>query len=866
MHPSTLPRARLARANPERGSALITVAILSSVIVLLVGSLINYSLSERKLNTRHAARIEARNAAEALVEYGASQIRQKYETRATLTLNPNGIDALAMPPTSWWAGSKVITTASDLTQATYPPASSTNLELIGGTEVRVTTGTSNQYFVDPADENNDDDPLKGKWVTRRDVSVIGRATVTPSSGGRPITSYVSQRLSVRGAPLFAHAIFYNMDLEIFNGPAMTISGPVHTNGNLYVYPDAELNFRGNVSAAGNIFKAGKPGDQADGLSAAGRSGTINFLNRAGSLVNLYGVDAVTGTGSSFWRDSTAGTGTSGTSYANFAANASQVWGGYLQTKEHNIQNYTPAAVGKYVEDPTPTNGVDDSVNSGRSIIEPPAIPLSTDANYATKMEVEKQKYANMAGIYITVTPGTGAITLSRRGLNVDGSLKPVKSLVLPPGTSSSKLVEFKPYTRVANAANELRTYSYPSGNRETRTNNGRTEYRYRRSYTPTVTPTTITTYNSAGAATVTPAAAVPTVGAPVLESTYTAWSTSSSAPTPPAATTVTVTANTVTSGMFDQHRDKPLDLVELNIDALHDVVEEMQEDKEHRDPNKGIFAASASEDFTTADWNGVVYIEVQGGPITRVVDESSSLKAGSTIAATNALNNNTAVRVINGAGRVPSYVGDDNPDAGLTIASNAPIYVKGNYNTSVSENTNPSTSGGRNPSTDYESGEVPAAFVSDAISVLSAGFNDATSYSVESPAASGPIMVAAAFLTGIAPTNKNGNGRTSGGAHNIIRFLENWGGKNTWFRGSLVSLFESRIFTEAHGISTYYSPPVRNWGFNKLFGEGEYPPGTPKVLSYRRVAFTELTEREYATIRDSFNWKTPVTTTTTTTR
>ena len=851
------PAAPLAGPRSERGSALLTVAILSSVVVLTIGSLISYSLTERKMNIRHGARMEARNAAEALVEYGASQIRQKYETRGTFTLNPNGTDALTMPPTSWWAGSKVITTASDLTKATYPPASSTNLELIGGTEIEVSTNDveGGQYYVDPADENNVDDPLKGKWVSRRDVSVIGRATVNPPNGGRPITAYVSQRLSVRGAPLFAHAIFYNMDLEIFNGPAMTISGPVHTNGDLYVYPDAQLNFRGNVSTAGNIYKAGKPGDNADGLSAAGRNGTINFLNRAGNLVNLKGTDVVSGGTTEFWRDSTGGTGPTGTSFANFAANTSQVWNGYLQTSDHNIQNYTPAAVGKYVEDPTPHNGVDDSVNSGRAIIEPPAIPVTTDPDYASKMEVEKQKYSNMAGLYITVEPGTGAMTLQSRGLTSSG-LKPAKPLILPPGDDDSKLITFKPYRRVANAANEVRSYYYT--NRESRVNNGQTQYRYRRAYTPTVTPTTITTYDSAGAATVTPAAAVPTVGAPVLENNYTSWTTGSSAPTPPAAANVTVTANTVTSGMFDQHRDKPLDLVEIDIGVLREVIEQMQEDEGVRDENFEIKASNPSEAFDLdSDWNGLIYVDVLGGPTTRVVDESPSLKAGSTIAATNSLNTHTAVRVVNGQGKVPSYTSESNPgNPGLTIASNAPLYVKGNYNTSLVNNAAPSTSNGRNPSTDLESGEVPAAFASDAITVLSAGFDDASSFSTERPAVSGPVVVAAAFLTGIAPTNKNGNGRTSGGAHNIIRFLENWGSNSTWFRGSLVSLFESRIFTEAHGISNYYSPPVRNWGFSKLFGQGIYPPGTPRVLSYRRVGFTDLTESEYAAIRDSFNWKT----------
>ena len=748
-------------ADPRRGSALITVTIVSAVVILLVGSILSYALTERRLNLRHAARLEARNAAESLAEYGAAQIRQKYETRGTFTLNPNGTDALSQPASSFWSGSRVVSTASDLTGATYPPSASHDLELIGGTERTVTTGTSSLYFVNPADENNKGDPLSGKWVTRRDVSVIARATVRPAGGGSPITAYVTERISVRGAPLFAHAIFYNMDLEIFNGPPMNITGPVHTNGNLYLYPDnnSSLNFYGNVTATGNIYKAKKPGDNSgDGNSATSRNGSINFLNKTGALVNLYGKDLTrpaSNPGSDFWRDSTGFTGTSGTSFANFAANASQAWNGYLQTKDHGIQNYTPVAIGKYVEDPTPSNGVDNSVNSGRAIIEPPALPLGSDTNYATKVEVEKQKYSNMAGLYISVTPGstTGNITLTRRGIASDGTFKTTKTLTMP---GNKKLVTYSPYAETTSGGN-----------------------------------------------------------------------------------------TTVTKGMYDRHRAKQIDLVELDISALRDAVAEMQKSSSDQDVNKRI------GDFTTDDWTGVVYIDVTGGPTTRVVDESS-YPAGSTVAATNTRNTNTAVRIINGTGKAPSY-GTANP--GLTIASNAPIYVKGNFNTTVANGANVNATSTNNPATDYESGEVPCAIVSDAITVLSNGFNDSTSKGSTTPNASSDIVVSAAFLTGIAPTNKNNNGKTSGGAHNIVRFLENWSNKDTWFRGSLVCLFESRVFTEPHGSSNYYSPPNRNWGFNKLFGQGTYPPGTPRVLSYRRVDFTDLSAAEYATMRDSFNWK-----------
>jgi hypothetical protein len=821
LHPPSSP------LTSRRGSALITVALIASVIVLITGSLLRYALSERRLNMRHAARIEARNAAEALAEFGASQIRQKYETRGTFTLNPNGTDALTMPPASFWTGSKVITTASDLTEAEYAPANSTDLELIGGTERTVTTGTSSLYFVNPADENNAGDPLIGKWVTRRDVSVIGRATVTPVGGGRPITAYVSERISVRGAPLFAHAIFYNMDLEIFNGPIMNITGPVHTNGNLFLYPDNQLNFYGNVTASGNIYKAGKPGDNADGLTAAGRNGSINFLNRAGTLVNLKGKDVTrpaSSPGSDFWRDSTGGTGTSGTSFANFAANASQVWNGYLQTKDHGIQNYTPVAIGKYVEDPTPSNGTDESVNSGRSIIEAPDVPLGSDANFTAKMEVEKQKYANMAGLYITVTPGTGTISLTSRGLNADGTLKTAKPLTLP---TNGQLVRFNRYAETSTTTKTITSYAATP---QTQVKSGKTRYRYaQQSNTETYSNTTTTSGTSTTLA---------STSAPAANGNYSSWSNSITKPANSSSSSTG--ASSITGGMYDRHRAKPLDLVELDIGALRNAVEEMQK-------TSGVDPAKAIGNFTKFDWTGIVYVDVQGGPSTRIVDQSSTLKAGSTIAASNSLNTLTSLRVINGTGSAPSF-GTANP--GLTIATNAPAYIKGHFNADGVT----STSGGKNPATDPDSSsEVPCAIVADAITVLSPGFSDASS-KASTANASGSVEVAAALLQGIAPSNKNGNGATSGGAHNIVRFLENWGSNATWFRGSLVCLFESRIFTEAHG-SGYYSPPVRNWGFNKLFGQGSYPPGTPRVLSYRRVDFTDLTPAEYAATRDSFNWK-----------
>ena len=52
----------------QRGSALVTVIIFSCVLLALVASVMQWSLTERRLNSRNASWLEARNAAEAAAE------------------------------------------------------------------------------------------------------------------------------------------------------------------------------------------------------------------------------------------------------------------------------------------------------------------------------------------------------------------------------------------------------------------------------------------------------------------------------------------------------------------------------------------------------------------------------------------------------------------------------------------------------------------------------------------------------------------------------------------------------------------------------------------------------------------------------
>jgi hypothetical protein len=68
------------------------------------------------------------------------------------------------------------------------------------------------------------------------------------------------RFKSRLVPLFQFAAFYNKDLEILPGPNMTLSGPVHTNGDLYLYSNsAALTITGQVTTAGNLWRGRKNG-------------------------------------------------------------------------------------------------------------------------------------------------------------------------------------------------------------------------------------------------------------------------------------------------------------------------------------------------------------------------------------------------------------------------------------------------------------------------------------------------------------------------------------------------------------------------------------------------------------------------------
>ncbi|RMG39434.1 MAG: hypothetical protein D6719_13375 [Candidatus Dadabacteria bacterium] len=72
-----------------------------------------------------------------------------------------------------------------------------------------------------------------------------------------LTANLELRFKSRLVPLFQFTAFYDKDLEILPGPTMNLSGPIHTNGDLYLNANTALNIDGQVSTAGRLFRGRK---------------------------------------------------------------------------------------------------------------------------------------------------------------------------------------------------------------------------------------------------------------------------------------------------------------------------------------------------------------------------------------------------------------------------------------------------------------------------------------------------------------------------------------------------------------------------------------------------------------------------------
>jgi hypothetical protein len=179
------------------------------------------------------------------------------------------------------------------------------------------------------------------------------------------------------------------------------------------------------------------------------------------------------------------------------------------------------------------------------------------------------------------------------------------------------------------------------------------------------------------------------------------------------------------------------------------------------------------------------------------------------------------------------------PEGGLTVASNNPVYIQGDYNTGgvgsevESNKSSPDFTKPFKPG--YDPTNSPSAVIADAVMILSNNWNDANSTQSLNSRVATHTTVNAAILSGIVPTNHNNNGKYSGGAENFPRFLENWSNVNFTYYGSMLQLFLSKQFDSPWPGTggNYYNPPKRRWYFDQGFLTHP-PPGRLEAVVYSR--------------------------------
>lgn len=203
-----------------------------------------------------------------------------------------------------------------------------------------------------------------------------------------------------------------------------------------------------------------------------------------------------------------------------------------------------------------------------------------------------------------------------------------------------------------------------------------------------------------------------------------------------------------------------------------------------------------------------------------------------------------ALKLVDGAfGNVP-YRQDGTllSPGGLTVASENPVYIQGDYNSNAAD---PAWGGGADLA-----GHAAASVIADAVVLLSNGWSGLNSLAFPTTVGSRPATTTYYRLAIAGGKNMNfpkpGWGAndygTDGGTHNFLRYLENWGGQTLNYKGSLVSLYYSTYNTGVYKCCTVvYSPPTRNYSFDADFAlPGGLPPGTPLFRDVDTLGYRQL--------------------------
>lgn len=225
------------RTFRQAGSALLLTLTMSAIALLTVAGVLAYAAANARLTYRSNQYSCSVAAAEAATEKVVSQISRDYL---------NGGEAMVLANVS--AYQQLIPTSTDSSYWT-------NWEFADGTgqigRSFVQVGSSSGYTV----LNSTYAGLKGYATTCTIVS-DARQTGMPQE----VIGAVLQELQLARIPIFQFMMYTTGSMEISCGQPFTITGRVHSNGQLFIEPDNVMTFQSDVTSVGNILFQRNPLD------------------------------------------------------------------------------------------------------------------------------------------------------------------------------------------------------------------------------------------------------------------------------------------------------------------------------------------------------------------------------------------------------------------------------------------------------------------------------------------------------------------------------------------------------------------------------------------------------------------------------
>src|ERR1700733_1157904 len=222
----------------QSGGALFLVLIMMAIALAILAGIMAWATTSNRLTNRSIQYTRSVAAAEAATEKTISQITQDFLNggEALVSQNLNYYRQNTLPSTadsSYWNGWVFDDGMGNANQTYVQGVPGTNYMVLGSTYAG----------------------LSG-YVSTYTVASHASDTANPQN----INAGVLQQLQLTGIPIFQFAMYSSDDMEISCGQNFNVTGPVHSNGTLYIEPDAVLTFWSGVTAVDAILFQREPID------------------------------------------------------------------------------------------------------------------------------------------------------------------------------------------------------------------------------------------------------------------------------------------------------------------------------------------------------------------------------------------------------------------------------------------------------------------------------------------------------------------------------------------------------------------------------------------------------------------------------